>query len=97
MHGIASYLLAGILAVLVTDFVVLPGGFGLEVRARSVGERSATTQFVDRNHKGDRLSPPPSGGMQTPAAMIGCDPPFSLLYQRLCFLTLLGFHPGGGL
>ena len=80
MRGIASYLLAGILAVLVTDFVVLPVGFGLEVRARSVGERSATTQVVDRTHKGERLSPPTSGGMQqTPAAMIGCDPPFSML------------------
>lgn len=75
-----SYLLAGILAVLVTDFVVLPLGFDLAVRARPVAEPRAMTQIVDRIHKGDRLRLPTSGSMQqAPAVMIGCDLPFSPL------------------
>ncbi len=41
MRKFVSYLLAGILAVLLTDFIVLPMGFGLAVRARSVAERGA--------------------------------------------------------
>jgi hypothetical protein len=81
MRGFVSYLLTGIVAVLVTDFVVLPLGFGLSVRARAVAEPPATTQFVDRTHKGDRLGLPVSGGAQQAPAMtiIGCDPPFSSL------------------
>jgi hypothetical protein len=83
MYGIAPYLLAGTLMVLVTDFVVPPFGFGLEVRARPVAETNATTQFVDRTHKGDRLSlrtintqPTPT---QSPPPMVGCDLQFSPL------------------
>jgi hypothetical protein len=84
MRGIATYLMAGTLVLLAMDFVVPPVGFGLAVRATPVAEPSATTQIVDRTHKGDRLSLPTSvGEQQTPepptAAMIGCDPPFSRL------------------
>jgi hypothetical protein len=82
MRGFASYLLAGILVVLAMDFVAPPAGLGLVVRATPVAEPSATTQFVDRAHKGDRLSLPSSVGEQQtpeppPAIMIGCEPPFS--------------------
>ena len=80
MRKFVSYLLAGILAVLLTDFIVLPMGFGLAVRARSVAERGATTQYVDRTHKGDRLRVPAASTVQkAPLAMVGCDPPFSRL------------------
>jgi len=84
MRGFATYLLAGILVVLAMDFVAPPAGLGLAVRATPVAELDATTQFVDRTHKGDRLSLPASDGeQQTPEPpspiMIGCDPPFSRL------------------
>ena len=84
MRGLASYLLAGILVVLAMDFVAPPAGLGLAVRATPVAELSATPQFVDRTHKGDRLSLPASVGEQqtlepSPGIMIGCDPPFSRL------------------
>ena len=84
MRGFASYLLAGILVVLAMDFVAPPAGLGLAVRASPVTELSATPQFVDRTHKGDRLSLPASVGEQqtlepSPGSMIGCDPPFSRL------------------
>jgi hypothetical protein len=47
-------------------------------------EQNATAQFVDRTHKGDRLSSSAAVGKQQtpekpPAVMIGCDPPFSSL------------------
>ena len=82
MRGFASYLLASILVVRAMDFVAPPAYFGWAVRATPVAESSATTQFVDRTHKGDRLSLPASvGEQQTPEPpspiMIGCDPPFS--------------------
>jgi hypothetical protein len=89
MRGFAAYLLAGILAVLAMDFVALPGSSSVAVRTTPVAERSATTQIVDRTHKGDRLNPPTSVGVQQtqepPAAavMIGCDPPFSRLSARV--------------
>jgi hypothetical protein len=84
MRGFATYLLAGILVVLAMDFVAPPAGLGLAVRATPVAELDATTQFVDRTHKSDRLSLPASAGeQQTPEPpspiMIGCDPPFSRL------------------
>jgi hypothetical protein len=80
MRRFLSYLLAGILAVLVTDFIVLPMGFGLAVRARAVAERGATTQYVDRTHKGDRLRVPAASTVpKAPSAMVACDPPFSPL------------------
>jgi hypothetical protein len=103
MRGFAAYLLAGILAVLAMDFVALPVGSGEAVRATPVAERSATTQIVDRTHKGDRLNPPTSLGVQQtqePAAvMIGCDPPFSRLSARVnipgrCVAELA--HPAAG-
>jgi hypothetical protein len=84
MRGFAAYLLAGILVVLAMDFVAPPVGLGLAVRATPVAELDATMQFVDRTHKGDRLSLPASVGEQQtpeppPPIMIGCDPPFSRL------------------
>ena len=80
MREFGSYLLAGIMAVLVTDFIVLPMGFGLAVRARSVAEPGATMQYVDRTHKGDRLRLPAASTIQkAPSVMIACDPPFSSL------------------
>jgi hypothetical protein len=90
MRGIATYLMAGILVVLAMDFVAPPVGLGLAVGASPMTERAAPaqTQFVDRTHKGDRLSIPTSVGKQQvpqqhPAVMIGCDPPFSRLSARV--------------
>ena len=86
MRKIASYLLAGTLMVLVTDFIVLPVGFGLAVRARPASEPGTTTQHVDRTLKGDRLNLPTAVGTQpalgsAPAVLIGCDPPSSPLQR----------------
>jgi hypothetical protein len=82
MRGIALYLLAGILVVLAMDFAAPPVGLGLVVYAWPA-ERAATTQFIDRTHKGDRLSPALVGKQRTPAkppaVMIGCEPLFSPL------------------
>jgi hypothetical protein len=87
MRGFAAYLLAGILAVLAMDFVASPAGLGLAVRATPLAELSATPQFVDRTHKGDRLSLPAfvneQQTLESPLPiMIGCDPPFSRLSAR---------------
>ena len=83
MRGLASYLLAGILVVLLMDFFAPPVGLGFGVSATPVAEPLATTQVVDRAHKGDRLSLPASIGEQRtsepPPIMVGCEPPFSRL------------------
>jgi hypothetical protein len=84
MRGLASYLLAGILVVLTMNCFASPLGLGFVIRATPSAEPTTTTQFVDRTHKGDRLSLPTSvGEQQTPESplpvMIGCDPPFSRL------------------
>jgi hypothetical protein len=84
MRGFAAYLLAGILVLLATNLIFPPVWLGLSVGARPAAEHGATTQFVDRTHKGDRLSLPAGVGNQhlpekPAAAMIGCDPPFSPL------------------
>jgi len=84
MRGLASYLLAAILVVLAMDFFAPPVGLGFVVRATPVAEPNAIPQFVDRTHKGDRLSLPTSFGEQRAPepplpAMFGCDPPFSRL------------------
>ena len=90
MRKFVSYLLAGILAVLVTDFIVLPMGFGLAVRARAVAERGATMQYVDRTHKGDRLRvPAASTAPKAPSVLVACDPPFSSL-----LVPARGYVPG---
>jgi len=84
MRGIASFLLAAILALLATNLVALPVSLGLWGGAWPATEHNATTQLVDRTHKGDRLNWSPAVGKQQmpekpPAVMIGCDPPFSSL------------------
>ncbi len=84
MRGLVSCLLAGILVVLAMEFFAPPVGFGVVVRATPAAEPNAITQFVDRTHKGDRLSLPTSFGEQRAPepplpAMFGCDPPFSRL------------------
>jgi hypothetical protein len=86
MRGLASYLLAGILVMMVLDFVAPPVGLGLAVGAPPVTERfaPAQSQFVDRTNKGDRLIVPAYGGKpqapeEPPLVLIGCDPAFSPL------------------
>ena len=84
MRGFAAYLVAGILVVRAMDFVAPPAGLGLAIGAWPVTERGAPTPFVDRTHKGDRLSLPTDVGKQQapsapPAVMIGCEPAFSPL------------------
>jgi len=83
MRGLASYLLAGILVMLVLDFIAPPAGLGLAIGAQPATDRVVMpNQFVDRTHKGDRLPLPTDiGRQQTPHAplMIGCEPAFSPL------------------
>lgn len=87
MRGIASYRLAGILTMLAISFVAtlaLGAGGCLTVGALPMAERGVTAQFVDRSHKGDRLSLPTDIGTRQapsapPAVMIGCEPAFSPL------------------
>ncbi len=89
MRGIASYRLAGIAAVLAIGFVASVGlgvTLGLAVGARPVTEPGMITQFVDRTHKGDRLSLPTDvGARRAPSApeamMIGCEPAYSSLLK----------------
>ncbi|MGH6665031.1 MAG: hypothetical protein ACREB2_09025, partial [Pseudolabrys sp.] len=81
------YRLAGILTALAIGCVIslaLGVMVGLAVGARPVTERGVTTQFVDRTHKGDRLSLPTDiGARHVPSAprkvMVGCEPAFSPL------------------
>jgi hypothetical protein len=84
MRGLTSYLLAGILVMLVLDFVAPPAGLGLAVSASPAVGYAAPNQIVDRTHKGDRLRLPTDVGTQQtprvpPAVMVGCDPAFSPL------------------
>jgi len=83
MRGLASYLLAGILVMLVLDFIAPPVGLGLAIGAQPATDLAVVpNQFVDRTHKGDRLPLPTDiGRQQTPHTplMIGCEPAFSPL------------------
>jgi hypothetical protein len=81
MRGLVPYLLAGILVVLAMDVVAHTSGLGMALSARPVTEHGAITQFVDRTHKGDRLSWPTDVNTQQalPKAMVGCDPAYSPL------------------
>lgn len=84
MRGLVPYLLAGILVVLTMDVVAHFSGLGLAVSARPVAGSGAMTQFVDRTHKGDRLSLPTDVGRQRtprepPKVLVGCDPAYSPL------------------
>jgi hypothetical protein len=83
MRGLASYLLAGILVMLVLDFIAPPAGLGLAIGAQPTADRvMVPNQVVDRTHKGDRLPLPTDiGKQQTPHAplLIGCEPAFSPL------------------
>ena len=84
MRGLTSYLLAGILVMLVLDFIAPPAGLGPAVGATSAVGYAAPTQIVDRTHKGDRLRLPTDVGTQQtpsplPKVMVGCDPAFSPL------------------
>jgi hypothetical protein len=86
MRGLASYLLAGILVVLVLDFIAPPAGLGLAIGAQPASERVAPDPIVDRTHKGDRMPLPRDiGKEQTPREphriMIGCEPAFSPLWS----------------
>ncbi|HZL39180.1 MAG TPA: hypothetical protein VFC45_02750 [Pseudolabrys sp.] len=83
MRGLTSYLLAGILGMLVLDFVAPPAGLGLAVGAAPAVGYAPPTQIVDRTHKGDRLVLPTEVGKQQtgplPKVVVGCDPAYSSL------------------
>ncbi len=84
MRGLTSYLLAGILVMLVLDFIAPPAGLGLAVGATPAVGYAAPNQIVDRTHKGDRLVLPTEVGKQQtpiplPKVMVGCDPAYSPL------------------
>jgi hypothetical protein len=84
MRTLLSYILAGILAVLLLDVIAPPAGFGLGVAAGpSVNQQGLNPQIVDRSGKSDRLQVPKTSGRQlTPKAapvLVGCEPVFSAL------------------
>jgi hypothetical protein len=84
MRGLVSYLLAGILVMLVLDFIAPPAGLGLAIGAQPTIERAIPDQIVNRAHKGDRLPLPTDvGRQQAPHSpgriMIGCEPAYSPL------------------
>ncbi len=84
MRGFASYLMAGILAVVAIDLIAPPVGIGLPVGAWPTVENESLVQSVNRSHKGDRLNVPPAVGKlqaprKSPTVMVGCDPVFSPL------------------
>lgn len=95
MRGIASYLVAGTLAVLALGMIVPASWLGLPVRARAVMESGSALQSVNRDAKSDRLVVPvtvigkkPSTTVDSqqqqapviPAKILeGCDPVFSPL------------------
>ena len=84
MRGFASYLLAGILAVLALDVMAPPVGLGLAVGAWPAVQHEKIIQIVDRTHKGDRLVTPTADGkrpvqIKPPGVMVGCEPAFSPL------------------
>lgn len=85
MRGYAVYLGAGI-GVLGTLAVVAPHlGLGWSVSARSVVPPGTAIQYVDRSHKGDRMTPAVTIVDKHPMrpqpskVMEGCDPAFSSL------------------
>ena len=57
MASLASYFIAGLAAVLATDYFnpIVATGLGYDA-IRAEPATSIATQFVDRTHKGDRLS-----------------------------------------
>jgi len=82
MRGFSSYLLVGILVVLVLDFIAPPVGLGLTAGA-GFAAQGATLQTVDRTNKGDRRPlPAATVGKQlqkAPPMLAGCEPVFSPL------------------
>jgi hypothetical protein len=81
MRTIFSYILAGILVVLLLDVIAPPAGFGFGVAARPSVHQNP--QIVDRTRKSDRLQVPKASRRQlTPKAapvLVGCEPVFSAL------------------
>jgi hypothetical protein len=85
MRGLASYLVAGILAVLALDFIAPPVGLGFALGAWPSVENVSIVQSVNRTSKTDRLVVPTStvekqqSPHRPPVVMVGCDPVFSPL------------------
>jgi hypothetical protein len=84
MPGLASYLLAGILVMLVLDFIAPLPGQVMATGAQPAAVRAVPDQIVNRALKGDRLPLPTEIGrqqkLQNPhGVMVGCELPFSPL------------------
>jgi hypothetical protein len=60
MASLASYIIAGLAAVLVTDYFnpIVGAGFGPHGLANAEPATAISTQVVDRSYKGDRLDRP---------------------------------------
>ena len=84
MPSFAAYVAAGALVLLAMDFMAPPAGIGLPLAVWPAMD-AGPTQYVDRTHKGDRLTVPgvvdqrlaPAG--TPPGVPVGCDPVFSPL------------------
>jgi hypothetical protein len=85
MRGLVSYLIAGILVVLVLDMVAPLVGLGFSPVGASPAAYNGdpALQSVDRSNKGDRISVTTVGKRKPevprPPAMAGCEPAFSPL------------------
>ena len=86
MSSFAAYLAAGGVLLLTMDFIAPPAGIGLPVAAWPAID-AGSLQYVDRTHKGDRLTVPATvvdkrqvpATARRPGMLIGCDPVFSPL------------------
>jgi hypothetical protein len=84
VRNVISYILAAALVVVLTDIIASPAGFDLAAGAWSSVGGNASSQIVDRSHKGDRLQFPTAKHERNtpsrhPAMLIGCEPVFSAL------------------
>jgi hypothetical protein len=83
VRGFASYLLAGVLVVLVLDFIAPPAGVGVAIGAWPAAPAPAI-QSVDRTNKGNRMPLPMAvdkhrAPVKSPTLLAGCEPVFSPL------------------
>jgi len=82
MRRFVSYVIAGILVVLMLDMIAPPVGLGLSPVGAATFTGDAGLQSVDRTHKADRI-PVTTVSKQQPATrapvLQGCEPAFSVL------------------
>jgi hypothetical protein len=86
MRNFLSYVLVGVLVVVLLDLVAPPVGLGLGSAAWPSVGGGTPPQVVDRTHKSDRLQVPRANGRRlAPSGApvpVGCDAVFSTLSKE---------------